>query len=91
MAISQDLKPSVQNIEDKKHFCFTIKQSRFIAKRLEKGLFQDSIIRKLFEGTSRLVGVMCGSEGERISHVCLSFLFLVGREPSRAWSMGVSE
>lgn len=44
IAISQDLKPSVQNIEDKKYFCFTIKQSRFIAKRLEKGLFQDSII-----------------------------------------------
>lgn len=34
----------MQNIDDQKHFCFTIKQSRFIAKQLESGLFQDSII-----------------------------------------------
>jgi len=44
LAISQDLKPLVQNIDDQKYFCFNIKQSRFIAKQLESGLFQDSII-----------------------------------------------
>lgn len=47
MAISQDLKPLVQNIDNQKYFCFTIKQSRFIAKQLERGLFQDSIINMM--------------------------------------------
>ena len=44
MGISQDLKPLVKNIDNQKYFCFTIKQSRFVAKRMEISLFQDSII-----------------------------------------------
>lgn len=47
MAISQDLKPIVQHIDDTKYFCFTVNQSRFVAKRLEFSLFQDSIIDTL--------------------------------------------
>jgi len=46
-AISQDLKPIVQDINNKQYFCFDIEQSRFLAKRLEFGLYQDSIIDTL--------------------------------------------
>lgn len=44
IVISQDLKPIVQIINSNKHFCFNIEQSRFLTKRLEHGLYQDSII-----------------------------------------------
>lgn len=42
--ISQDLKPIVQEINSTQYFCFDLKQSRFLAKRLEYSLYQDSII-----------------------------------------------
>ncbi|WP_339625494.1 hypothetical protein [uncultured Winogradskyella sp.] len=45
--ISQDLKPILQDINSEQYFCFTIEQSRFVAKRLEFSLFQDSIIDTL--------------------------------------------
>ena len=45
--ISQDLKPIVQLIKNEKHFCFNLEQSREIALRLERGKYQDSIVRRL--------------------------------------------
>lgn len=45
--ISQDLEPTVQHINNKKYFCFDIEQSRFIARRLEYSVFQDSILDTL--------------------------------------------
>lgn len=47
-AISQTLEPTVQTIESEKYFCFTIEQSRFIAKQFEYSFYRDSLI-KLFE------------------------------------------
>jgi len=47
MSISQNLTPLERQINKKKHFCFNIKQSRFIAQKLEYGLFQDSIVNSL--------------------------------------------
>lgn len=45
--ISQNLKPIVQDIGNKQYFCFDIAQSRFLAKRLEYSLYQDSILDTL--------------------------------------------
>lgn len=47
MSISQDLQPIVRNINSKKYFCFDLSQSKYLAKRLEFSLYQDSIIDKL--------------------------------------------
>lgn len=44
---SQDLKPIVHHTGNEKYFCFTIEQSKFIAERLEFGLFQDSLVSAL--------------------------------------------
>ena len=46
--ISQTLEPIRQTIENEKYFSFTIEQSRFIAKKFEYSIYQDSLI-KLFE------------------------------------------
>jgi len=48
ISISQTLEPTVQTIESEKYFCFTIEQSRFIAKQFEYSIYQGSRI-KLFE------------------------------------------
>lgn len=47
MSISQDLQPILQNIKSKKYFCFDLAQSKFLAKRLEYSVYQDSIIDTL--------------------------------------------
>ena len=53
MSISQNLTPLERQINSKKHFCFDIEQSRFVAERLEYSLFQDSIIYALKNKNSR--------------------------------------
>jgi hypothetical protein len=45
--ISQDLVPKVLLIKSKKHFCFTITQSRELAKLLELGNYNDSLVTQL--------------------------------------------
>jgi hypothetical protein len=45
--ISQDLVPKVLLIKNKKHFCFTIAQSRELAKLLELGNYNDSLVTQL--------------------------------------------
>lgn len=47
MSISQDLQPIVQDLNNKKYFCFDLSQSKYLAKRLEFSLYQDSIIDTL--------------------------------------------
>lgn len=47
ISISQDLVPKVQLIENDKHYCFTITQSREIAKLLELGKYNDSLVTSL--------------------------------------------
>ncbi|WP_299186663.1 hypothetical protein [uncultured Aquimarina sp.] len=47
ISISQDLVPKVQLIENEKHYCFTIAQSREIAKLLELGKYNDSLVHNL--------------------------------------------
>lgn len=47
MGFSQGLKPIVQQIDQETRFCFTIEQSRFIAARLIKSAYQDSLILRL--------------------------------------------
>ncbi|TGV03643.1 hypothetical protein [Flavivirga rizhaonensis] len=47
MCFSQNLKPIVQQIKTDKRFCFSIEQSRFIAKKLQINIYQDSIIDRL--------------------------------------------
>ncbi len=47
MSISQDLQPIVQDIKSKKYFCFDLAQSKYLAKRLEYSIYQDSIIDTL--------------------------------------------
>jgi hypothetical protein len=44
---SQDLVPKVQQIGNEKHYCFTILQSREIAKLLELGKYNDSLVSSL--------------------------------------------
>lgn len=53
LSISQNLTPLERQINSKKHFCFDIEQSRFVAERLEYSLFQDSIIYALKNKNSR--------------------------------------
>ena len=43
-AISQDLTPIVQQIDRESHFCFNLKQSRFIATRLELAVLQKQVL-----------------------------------------------
>ncbi len=45
--ISQDLVPKVLLVKNKKHFCFTIAQSRELAKLLELGNYNDSLVTQL--------------------------------------------
>lgn len=47
ISISQNLVPKVQLIENEKHYCFTIAQSREIAKLLELGKHNDSLVNNL--------------------------------------------
>ncbi len=47
MTTSQNLKPIVQNINKTTYFCFNVKQSRFLVKRLEHSLYQDHIMDTL--------------------------------------------
>ena len=51
---SQNLKPTVQQIDNDTVFCFTISQSREIAKRIESGLYKDSIASRLEQENTRL-------------------------------------
>lgn len=51
---SQNLKPTVQQIDDDTVFCFTINQSREIAKRIESGSYKDSIASRLEQENTRL-------------------------------------
>lgn len=44
IATSQNLKPIVQQIDGKSHFCFNLEQSRFIATRLELSEFQEQVL-----------------------------------------------
>lgn len=53
-AFSQDLKPTVQQINEDTVFCFTIGQSKEIAKRIESGTYKDSIAARLELENSRL-------------------------------------
>ena len=53
-AFSQGLKPTVQQINEDTVFCFTIVQSKEIAKRIESGIYQDSIATRLELENSRL-------------------------------------
>ena len=53
-AFSQDLKPTVQQIDEDTVFCFTIHQSKEIAKRIESGTYKDSIATRLELENSRL-------------------------------------
>ena len=51
---SQNLKPTVQQINEDTVFCFTIGQSKEIAKRIESGAYKDSIATRLELENSRL-------------------------------------
>ena len=53
-AFSQGLKPTVQQINEDTVFCFTIGQSKEIAKRIESGTYKDSIATRLELENSRL-------------------------------------
>ena len=53
MAFSQDLKPKILDIDGQRHFCFTVEQSRYIAKRLEFASLQGRIIDTLKAERSR--------------------------------------
>jgi len=53
-AFSQGLKPIVQQINEDTVFCFTIRQSKEIAKRIESGIYKDSIATRLELENSRL-------------------------------------
>lgn len=53
IAISQDLAPKIQSIENEKHYCFTIAQSRSIAKLLELGKYNDSLVHSLSKQVAR--------------------------------------
>ncbi|WP_155839672.1 hypothetical protein [Aquimarina latercula] len=53
ISISQDLVPKVQLIENEKHYCFTIAQSREIAKLLELGKYNDSLVNSLSKNIKR--------------------------------------
>lgn len=44
---SQGIKPKVQLIGNDTCFCFTIAQSKIIAKDLEKGMYNDSILAQM--------------------------------------------
>lgn len=58
MAFSQDLKPKIRYIEGQRHFCFTIAQSRCIAKHLESAALQGPIIDSLKVERSRWTGLL---------------------------------
>lgn len=47
ISISQDLTPKVQQTGNEKRYCFTIAQSREIAKLLELGKYNDSLVSSL--------------------------------------------
>ncbi|MBL4574826.1 MAG: hypothetical protein JKY51_01840 [Opitutaceae bacterium] len=51
---SQGLKPIVQQIDTNIVFCFTISQSKEIAKRIASGAYKDSIATRLELESSRL-------------------------------------
>lgn len=53
-AFSQGLKPTVRQIDEDTVFCFTIGQSKEIAKRIESGIYKDSIATRLEAENSRL-------------------------------------
>lgn len=47
ISISQDLTPKIREIDEFSHYCFTIEQSREIAKLLELGKYNDSLVNSL--------------------------------------------
>ncbi len=47
ISISQDLTPKIREIDKLPHYCFTIAQSREIAKLLELGKYNDSLVNNL--------------------------------------------
>lgn len=47
ISISQNLVPKVQRIKNEKYYCFTIAQSRDIAKLMELGKYNDSLVNSL--------------------------------------------
>lgn len=47
ISISQDLTPKIREINELPHYCFTIEQSREIAKLLELGRYNDSLVNSL--------------------------------------------
>lgn len=51
---SQNLKPTVHQINEDTVFCFTIGQSKEIAKRIESGSYKDSIASRLEQENVRL-------------------------------------
>ena len=50
---SQDLTPKTRQIDNKKHYCFTIEQSRQIATMLELGKYNDSLVIHLSQNVKR--------------------------------------
>ncbi|QKX05377.1 hypothetical protein HN014_10775 [Aquimarina sp. TRL1] len=56
--ISQDLTPQVLLIKNKKHFCFNSFQSKELAKLLEKGSYNDSLVTQLSITNNRLVDLL---------------------------------
>ncbi len=59
MASSQNLTPKVQQQGKDTLFCFTLDQSRTIAKHLEQGRYSDSILRQTEIETEQLNKLIC--------------------------------
>ncbi len=53
ISISQDLTPKIRKIGKLPHYCFTIEQSREIAKLLELGKYNDSLVKSLSKNIKR--------------------------------------
>lgn len=57
-AFSQGLKPTLTLLQGDTAFCFSILQSKEIAKHLKSGLYKDTVITVLERGNERLFGVV---------------------------------
>ncbi len=53
-SFSQGLKPKIQSINGKPHFCFSMKQSKLIATYLEQKVANDSLIEMLHQKNATL-------------------------------------
>ena len=62
MASSQNLTPKIQQQDKDTLFCFTIAQSRSIAKHLEQGRYCDSLLRQTETETDQLNKLLCISD-----------------------------